>query len=81
MLPCDLHDYIEIACMHHLKIDLSFVDGNHIIGIAHDTRYNKNHEECIQLLIDEHPHAVVLDTILSMTAITKNPHFDTITFK
>ncbi len=45
MLSCHQHDYIEIACMYHLEIDLMLNDGHHVIGIALDTIYNKNHEQ------------------------------------
>ncbi|CEO41628.1 transcriptional regulator [Photobacterium kishitanii] len=81
MLSCHQHDYIEIACMHHLNIKLTLNDGSHIIGIAHDTFYNKNREECIMLLIEQQQQPVVLSNLSSMTAITKNPHFTTIDFK
>ncbi|MEC6823221.1 Rho-binding antiterminator [Photobacterium piscicola] len=81
MLSCHQHDYIEIACMHHLNIELTLNDGSHIIGIAHDTFYNQNREECIVLMIDHQQQPFVLEDLSSITAITKNPHFDTIKFK
>ncbi|SKA55281.1 Rho-binding antiterminator [Photobacterium toruni] len=81
MLNCHHHDYIEIACMHNLNIDLTLNDGSHIIGIAHDTLYNQNREECIALVVDHQQQLIVLDDLVSITAITKNPHFDTIKFK
>ncbi|MEC6830690.1 Rho-binding antiterminator [Photobacterium toruni] len=81
MLNCHHHDYIEIACMHNLNIDLTLNDGSHIIGIAHDTLYNQNREECIALVVDRQQQLIVLDDLVSITAITKNPHFDTIKFK
>ncbi|WP_279151502.1 Rho-binding antiterminator [Photobacterium iliopiscarium] len=81
MLSCHQHDYIEIACMHHLNIDLTLNDGSHLIGIAHDTFYNQNREECIVLVINNQQQLIVLDDLSSMTAIIANPYFDTINFK
>ncbi|PSW34365.1 transcriptional regulator [Photobacterium phosphoreum] len=81
MLSCHHHDYIEIACMHHLSVDLTLNDGSHIIGIAHDTFYNQHREECMMVQIKEQQQSVVLDTLSSVTAITKNPYFNTINFK
>lgn len=80
MLSCHQHDYIEIACMHHLTIKLTLSDGRQIVGIAHDTFYNQNREECMMLLVEQQQQPIILDNLVSMVAITKNPHFSTINF-
>lgn len=80
MLDCHLHDYIEIACMLHIEVTLTYKDGTTITGIANDTVYNTTHDECIEVIIDGQKQSIVLTQLASMLAITPNPHFELITF-
>ena len=34
MISCDLHDYIEIACMYHFSIELTLKNGECVSGVA-----------------------------------------------
>ncbi|WP_305405231.1 Rho-binding antiterminator [Photobacterium leiognathi] len=80
MISCHQHDYIEIACMLHLNISLTYRNGETVTGIAQDTCYNAQREECIELRVDNAVSTIVLDHLASMHANTANPHFDTIDF-
>jgi len=82
MILCELYDYIEIACMHHLEVLLTLKDGSEWKGVAQDTARNAKKEECIKLILTGSGHAqiVVLDDLLIMESITKNPHFSRVDF-
>lgn len=80
MISCHQHDYIEIACMLHLDVRLTYKNGETISGIAQDTCYNEQREECIELKTNNSVSAIVLDHLAAMQAITINPHFDTVNF-
>ena len=81
MIACDQHDFIEIACMYHLKVVLKLKTGEEIIGIAQDTILNDERDECIKLLRDNQTsEAIALSHISIMRAINKNPHFDCVKF-
>ncbi|PSV53475.1 transcriptional regulator [Photobacterium sp. GB-50] len=80
MISCHQHDYIEIACMLHLNVSLTYKNGEKISGIAQDTCYNAQREECIKLKMNNTVSTIVLDHLASMQALTANPHFETVNF-
>lgn len=47
MISCNQYDYIEIACMHHLSIELILKNGDGVCGVATDTKRSANRDECI----------------------------------
>ena len=80
MFTCNQHDYIEIACIFHMNIQLTFNNGNQLIGMAKDTVYNKGREECMIISTDNGDVAIVLQELESIKAIKKNAHFDIVYF-
>lgn len=88
MIRCDLHDYIEIACTYKLPIRLTFLSDSEchtLDGVAKDIRYNAEKKECLVLGFDDKSASakdreIVLAELTSMTALVKNPHFDTVSF-
>lgn len=96
MISCDLHDYIEIACLYHFSVELTLKNGECVSGVA-DTVVikqkvirqevtDKEKQEYIRLIsenkVDENkiPMLIPLSTLASMRAITPNSHFDMISF-
>lgn len=81
MVSCQLFDYIEIACLYHFELELKVINNDIITGIAIDTTRNSDKQECLILQSkDQSKQLVELDHIISMQAITKNPHLDKIVF-
>ena len=85
MISCDLHDYIEIACMYRLPIELQLKDGATQQGTAMDIKKNTSGEECLLLSSDQTDSSaesslVVLDQIKTMCALVSNPHFNVVNF-
>jgi Rho-binding antiterminator len=81
MISCDRHDYIEIACLYHLPVKLVFKHAESITGIAQDTVYNDEKEECMSLLLDSGETRILrLCELKTMQAMQKNPHFDQVSF-
>ncbi|CAA0123847.1 Uncharacterised protein [BD1-7 clade bacterium] len=87
MVSCQLYDYIEIACLYRIPVDLTLVSDALVEGIAVDT--------CIELgaefMVLDHlelakasdePQRLKIDisTIKIMAARVKNPHFDQVNF-
>lgn len=79
MIACDRHDYVEIACTFRLPVRLQLTDGAVIDGVAVDTGYDAERQECLILDAAGEHRAVALDRIATMTALKANPHFDTVT--
>jgi Rho-binding antiterminator len=85
LISCDIHDYVEIACMYRFEVKLvvkvgQVKNGQIVQGIAFQTTYNKNREECVVLKTEKGNEEIVLEQIASMEAVTKNPHFEKIAF-
>jgi Rho-binding antiterminator len=80
LISCAIHDYVEIACMYRFEVKLVFNNGQLVQGIAFQTTYNENREECIVLETEKGNEEIVLEKISLMEAVTKNPHFEKIDF-
>lgn len=78
MISCANHDYVEIACMYRLHVKIVSKNAQTIIGIAIETTFNKNREECVVLETTVNSQMIVLDQIATMEAVTRNLHFDKI---
>lgn len=48
-LDCNLHDYLELACMRGYWLDVELVDGQRLIARALSTRTTDTNEEFIVL--------------------------------
>jgi Rho-binding antiterminator len=80
MISCDVHDYVEIACMFRLSITLIDKSGEAVSGIALDTQYDSNKDECLELAINNETVLIKLDSLISMIANQPNPHFKNVSF-
>lgn len=80
MISCDVHDYVEIACMFRLSITLIDKSGEAVSGIALDTQYDSNKNECLELAINNETVLIKLDSLISMIANQPNPHFKSVSF-
>ncbi|WP_010556861.1 Rho-binding antiterminator [Pseudoalteromonas marina] len=81
MISCNHYDYIEIACMHHLSVELVLKNGDAICGVATDTKRNANRDECIVVNLNSELKIIVLTTISVLKALTHNPYFDNVNFE
>lgn len=79
-IPCEIHDYIEIACLYGFEIELSMKIGMKLQGRALTTETSPEKKEWLLLDKDGVIEKIELGEITSMTAITSNPHFTTIDF-
>lgn len=80
MISCAVHDYVEIACMYRFTVKLTLKNGQTIEGKAVQTVINESKEECVVLDIETGNKEIVLEQLVSMEAVTKNPHFEKIDF-
>jgi len=80
MISCNQYDYIEIACMHRLSIELILKNGDGVCGVAIDTKRNANRDECIVVSVNSELQLIVLTTISVLKAREKNPYFDHVNF-
>jgi Rho-binding antiterminator len=80
MLHCDLHDYLEIACMYNYRVELVFKTGATVEGKAMDVKLNDGRKECISILVADALMLIVVTDLVSMQARDENPHFSLVNF-
>ncbi len=81
MISCNQYDYIEIACMHHLSIELILKNGDGVCGIATDTKRNALKQECIGINVSGELKLIELTSISVIKALTQNPYFNKVHFE
>lgn len=81
MLNCQIHDYVEIACLFRMLVRLAMKDSSSFEGEAQDVVLNDLRQECLLVKNDDGIHQLVLDEIQSMQALVKNQHFDLVEFE
>lgn len=81
MISCPQYDYVEIACMYKIPLQIVMRDGTVLTGIALDTKINSRQEECLILKTDSSEEVVVLSSIKELQTMIQNPHFDRMEFE
>jgi len=78
-ISCELHDYIEIACMYGYRVRLEFKDGQSLEGKAVDVMTTAEKREF--LVIDNgQKQQVELNQLSRMTTLTPNASFKDVVF-
>lgn len=80
---CELHDYIEIACVFRYPIKLLLDTKEALIGTAVNTKTQPDKTECL-IFIDDKTHekrSIAMNSLVEMTALVSNKHFETVRFK
>jgi Rho-binding antiterminator len=73
-IACELHDYIEIACLYRYRLLIEPTDGDSFEATAVTTR-NTNGEEFLVLAQSEGPAEVRLDRLRAITALDAGAKF------
>ncbi|KIY42024.1 transcriptional antiterminator [Pseudomonas sp. 10-1B] len=66
-LNCDLHDFLEIACMHGYRLRVELLEGPSFVARALDTRTAPSKEEFLVLQGDAGRQEIRLDRLLAIT--------------
>lgn len=82
IMSCDLHDYLEIACMYKIRVEMTLADGQKTTGIPLTTRVTSEKEELLVFQVsDKERIELPLLSLQKMTAMSNNPHFNTVGFR
>lgn len=74
-LNCDLHDYLEIACLRGYRLDIELIDGGRLVAKALTTRTSTDKEEFLCLEAVDGPLEIRLDQLLAITPLEANAQF------
>lgn len=74
VIACQIHDYIEIACLYGYRVKLILKDGSSLEGKAIDVFTSPEKRE--YLLIDNgRQQPIELNQVHKMEVLTANAHF------
>ena len=79
-IACEIHDYVEIACLFGYQVSLKFAQAPTVRGRALTTETTPDKKEWLLLDMNGAIEKIELSEITSMTAVTPNSHFTTIDF-
>lgn len=75
-ISCSEYDYFEIACTFKLKVQLTLSNGGCVSGTAESLRIEKQNDTAKEVLLLSSPQCNVdLLDVVTMKALTQNPHF------
>lgn len=78
-ISCNLHDYVEIACLYRYQVKLTLRDRQTIEGKAIDTLSSAN--KCEYLLIDTgQKQQIELNQLKKLQVLTPNARFTEVIF-
>lgn len=78
-ISCELHDYIEIACMHGYRVKLELKDGKTLEGKAVDVITTAERHEFLVLDVGQ-KQQIELNQLVKMTTLTPNASFKEVAF-
>jgi Rho-binding antiterminator len=81
LISCDLHDYIEVACMHHYRVELVLKGGEVLEGKALDVITSPEKREFLVIDNGGQKQQIELTDLHKMSALTPNATFTEVEFK
>ncbi|KIR12946.1 Rho-binding antiterminator [Pseudomonas fluorescens] len=74
-LHCDLHDYLEIACLCGYTLDIELTDGQRLTAQAITTRTSSTREEFLEVETAEGRQEIRLDQLLAIEPLDNDARF------
>lgn len=79
-ISCELHDYLEIACMYNYRVKLTLKDQQIIEGKALDILTTSEKHEYLVIDNGQGQQQVELNQLAKMRVLTPNAKFKEISF-
>ncbi len=79
-ISCELHDYLEIACLYEYHIKLTLINHKTIDGIARDIITTDEKREFL-IIDNKEAQKIELNQLGKMTVLTPNAKFSEVIFE
>jgi Rho-binding antiterminator len=79
-ISCELHDFVEVACMYRYQLKLSLKNNQIIEGKAIDIVNSSEGRECL-VIDDDSRQQVELTQLTKMEVLTPNAKFHEVVFE
>jgi Rho-binding antiterminator len=80
-LDCDLHDYLEIACLRGYRLHVELIDGESLTAKALTTRTSSDKEEFLRVETANGQQEIRLDQLLAVTPLDDHAQFGRVVFQ
>lgn len=81
IMDCDLHDYLEIACLFHYRVRMTLTDGRTVEGTAVTTGVAPGRVEVLTLDTGDGHTDLPLADLARMDVLTPNARVQGATFR
>lgn len=79
-ISCELHDFVEVACMYSYRLKLILKNNQIIEGKAVDIVNSPEKRECLVIDSDSRQH-IELTQLAKMEVLTPNAKFSAVVFQ
>ena len=79
-IDCGRYDYLEIACLHHYRLEIEIRNGTRLMGTAITTQTLKNDGEYLVIDSNGETQRLRLDTIRWLRPLDPHASFDLLEF-
>lgn len=79
-IPCELHDFVEVACMYGYRLRLILINGQIIEGKAIDIVSSLEKREYLVIETDS-KQQIELTQLVKMQVLTPNAKFNEVVFQ
>jgi len=81
VISCELHDFVEVACMYGYRLKLTLKDNQIIEGKAIDIENSAEKRECLVISHDDNTRQHIdLTELTKMEVLTPNAKFQEVVF-
>ena len=81
VISCELHDFIEVACMYGYRLKLTLKNDETIEGKAIDIVNSSQQRECLVIASEDHTRQQIdLTELAKMQVLTPNAKFQEVVF-
>lgn len=80
-IDCELHDYLEIACLYHYWLRIELTDGSCMNATALTTCTTRDKEEFLVVEYNGNPLKIRLDRLSAIAALTAGATFSVVSFR
>ena len=79
-ISCELHDFVEVACMYGYQLKLILKNNQIVVGKAIDIVSSPEKRECLVIDSDSRQH-IELTQLAKMQVLTPNAKFSEVIFQ
>lgn len=79
-IDCDLHDYLEVACLYHYWLRIELTDGTSMSAKALTTCTTRDKEEFLLVEYNDNQQKIRLDRLSAIATLTTGATFSVVNF-